>query len=76
MDSPLNGIDSDDPLELTLDMLRYPLPRNVTPVDVDPLKYIEPVAAISPEAIVVSKTVGVLNELIEDGFPSCPKTVK
>lgn len=74
--SPLSGIERDDPLELKLNMLREPLPRKFAPVAVDQLKYTDPIAVMLPEAVVTSSTSGVLNDITEDGLPSCHETVK
>ena len=74
--SPLNGKERDDPLELKLRILREPLPRKVTPVAVDPLRYTDPVVVMLHDAVVTSSTSGVLNDLTEDGPPSSHETVK
>lgn len=76
MVSPPSGINRDDPLELTLSILRVPLPKKLAPVAVDPLRYTDPIAVILPEAVVTSSTSGVLNDITEDGLPSCHETVK
>lgn len=72
--SPLRGKDIWDPFSKRLTIVNDPLPKNVTPVAVDPLRYRDPVATIDHETVLLI-TVGVLNCIIPDGTPFCHSTV-
>jgi hypothetical protein len=63
--SPLTGMESCDPFDVILEMVIVPLPEKVTPVAVDPLRYIEPVAVIDHDEL-LPITVGVLNCRVAD----------
>ena len=55
---------------MILSILIDPLPEKVTPVAVDPLMYIDPVATIDHDAL-FAITIGVLNCIIAHCVPFC-----
>lgn len=69
MTSPLNENDRRDHVSVVLTIIIVPVLLKVTPVAVDQLKYIEPVALADPDKVVASKTLGVLKVKIAELSP-------